>query len=117
MQVITPQAAKAERRNRGERLMEEEIKKKNVTTLCLYGLHKMKKIEDTKNSIKTVIGGLNVTSFYFLGHVGDLHKSTDNVQCLNATHYRQWVDKTVEIFSKHVNFTPHPKNLQEVIPL
>ena len=69
MQVITPQAAKAERRNRKERLTEEKIKKKNVTTLCLYGLHKMKKIEDTKNSIKAVIGGLNVTSFYFLGHV------------------------------------------------
>jgi hypothetical protein len=116
MQVITPQAAKAERRSRGEGLTEEEIKKKNATMLCLYGLHKMKKIEDTKDSIKAVIGNLNVASFYFPGQVGDLHKGTANVQCLKAIVYRQWVGKTVEIFGKHVSFTPHPKSLQGAIP-
>ena len=116
MQVITPQAAKAERRSRGEGLTEEELKKKNATMLCLYGLHKMKKIEDTKESIKAVIGGLNVASFYFPGQVGELHKGTANVQCLNAIVYRQWVGKTVEIFGKHVNFAPHPKSLQGAIP-
>ena len=76
----------------------------------------MKKIEDTKDSIKAVIGGLNVASFYFPGQVGDLHKGTANVQCLNAIVYRQWVGKTVEIFGKHVSFTPHPKSLQGAIP-
>ena len=116
MQVITPQAAKAERRSRGEGLAEEELKKKNATMLGLYGLHKMKKIEDTKDSIKAVIGGLNVASFYFPGQVGDLHKGTANVQCLNAIVYRQWVGKTVEIFGKHVSFVPHPKSLQGAIP-
>ena len=116
MKVITPQAAKDERRSRGEGLTEEEIKKKNATMLCLYGLHKMKKIEDTKDSIKAVIGELNVASFYFPGQVGDLHKGTANVQCLNAIVYRQWVGKTVEIFGKHVSFTPHPKSLQGAIP-
>ena len=114
--VITPQAAKAERRSRGEGLTEEEIKKKNATMLCLYGLHKMKKIEDTKESIKAILGALNVASFYFPGQVGDLHKGTANVQCLNAIVYRQWVGKTVEIFGKHVNFAPHPKSLQGGIP-
>ena len=84
--------------------------------LCLYGLHKMKKIEDTKDSIKTILGELNVASFYFPGQVGDLHKGTANVQCLNAIVYRQWVGKTVEIFGKHVSFTPHPKSLQGAIP-
>ena len=116
MHVITPQAAKEERRNRGEGLTEEEIKKKNATMLCLYGLHKMKKIEDTKDSIKAVIGELNVASFYFPGQVGELHKGTANVQCLNAIVYRQWVGKTVEIFGKHVSFVPHPKSLQGTIP-
>ena len=116
MQVITPQAAKEERRSRGEGLTEEEIKRKNATMLCLYGLHKMKKIEDTKDSIKAVIGGLNVASFYFPGQVGDLHKGTANVQCLNAIVYRQWVGKTVEIFGKHVSFVAHPKSLQGAIP-
>ena len=76
----------------------------------------MKKIEDTKESIKAVLGGLNVASFYFPGQVGDLHKGTANVQCLNAIVYRQWVGKTVEIFGKHVSFTPHPKSLQGAIP-
>ena len=114
--VITPQTTKEERRSRGEGLTEEEIKKKNATMLCLYGLHKMKKIEDTKDSIKAVIGGLNVASFYFPGQVGDLHKGTANVQCLNAIVYRQWVGKTVEIFGKHVSFAPHPKSLQGAIP-
>ena len=116
MHVITPQAAKEERRSTGEGLTEEEIKKKNATMLCLYGLHKMKKVEDTKESIKEIIGGLNVASFYFPGQVGDLHKGTANVQCLNAIVYRQWVSKTVEIFGKHVSFTPHPKSLQGAIP-
>ena len=116
MHVITPQAAKDERRSRGEGLTEEEIKKKNATMLCLYGLHKMKKVEDTKGSIKAILGNLNVASFYFPGQVGDLHKGTANVQCLNAIVYRQWVGKTVEIFGKHVNFAPHPKSLQGAIP-
>ena len=89
MHVITPQAAKAERRSRGEGLTEEEIKKKNATMLCLYGLHKMKKIEDTKDSIKAIIGNMNVASFYFPGQVGELHKGTASVQCLNAIVYRQ----------------------------
>ena len=71
----------------------------------------MKKIEDTKKSIKVVLGALNVASFYFPGQVGELHKGTANVQCLNAIVYRQWVGKTVEIFGKHVSFTPHPKSL------
>ena len=115
MHVITPQAAQAEKRSRGEGLTEEVIKK-NATMLCLYGLHKMKKIEDTKDSIKSVIGGLNVASFYFPGQVGNLHKGIANVQCLNAIVYRQWVGKTVEIFGKHVNFAPHPKSLQGAIP-
>ena len=30
----------------------------------------MKKIEDTKESIKAILGGLNVASFYFPGQVG-----------------------------------------------
>ena len=116
MHVITPQASKVERKSRGEGLTEDEIKKKNATMLCLYGLHKMKKIEDTKDSIKAVVGELNVASFYFPGQVGDLHKGTANVQCLNAIVYRQWVGKTVEIFGKHVSFAPHPKSLQGAIP-
>ena len=116
MKVITPQAAKDERRSRGEGLTEDEIKKKNATMLCLYGLHKMKKVEDTKESIKAILGELNVASFYFPGQVGDLHKGSANVQCLNAIVYRQWVGKTIEIFGKHVSFTPHPKSLQGAIP-
>ena len=116
MKVITPQAAKDERRSRGEGLTEDEIKKKNATMLCLYGLHKMKKVDDTKESIKAILGNLNVASFYFPGQVGELHKGTANVQCLNAIVYRQWVGKTIEIFGKHVSFTPHPKSLQGAIP-
>ena len=76
----------------------------------------MKKVDDTKESIKAILGGLNVASFYFPGQVGDLHKGTANVQCLNAIVYRQWVGKTVEIFGKHVSFAPHPKSLQGAIP-
>ena len=116
MQVITPQAAKAKRRSRGEGLTEEELKKKNATMLCLYGLHKMKKIDDTKDSIKAVLGELNVASFYFPWQVENLHTGTANVQCLNAIVYRQWVGKTIEIFGKHVTFAPHPKSLQGAIP-
>jgi hypothetical protein len=84
--------------------------------LCLYGFHTIKKIEVTKESIKAMLGGLNITSFYFPGQVGDLHKGTANVQCLNAIVYRQWVSKTVKFFGKHVSFVLHPKSLQGAIP-
>ena len=43
MRVITSQAAKVDRRSHGEGLTEEKFKKKNVTMLCLYNLHKIKK--------------------------------------------------------------------------
>ena len=112
MPIITSQAAKTERRSRREGLTEEEFKKKNVTMLCLYGLHKSKKIEDTKDFIKAFLKGFHLAFFNFSRQIGDRHKGTANVQCLNAIIYRQWIDKTLEIFCKHLNFAPHPKNLQ-----
>jgi len=57
--------SQAERRTRSNGLTKKEFKKKNATMLYLYGLHKMKKVEDTKDSIKAIIGDLNVVSFYF----------------------------------------------------
>ena len=78
LHVIIPQTAKAKKRARGEGLTEEELKKKNATMLYLYGLHKMKKIENTKGSINDIMGEKNISS-YFLGHIGNLHKGAANV--------------------------------------
>ena len=35
-----------------------------------------------------------------------------NIECLNATVYHQFVNKTHKIHNSHVAFTPHPKSLE-----
>ena len=91
MHVISPLIARAKARPKGPRLpklRELELKKKNATTLCVYGLHKMKKIEDTINSINAIVKEKNVLSYYFLGSLGELHTGTVNMQCLNPIVYK-----------------------------
>jgi len=116
LHVITPLDAQAEKRAKGEGLTEEELKKKNSTMLCLYGLHKLKKVEETKKAIKEVFGEKNILGLYFLGQVGDLHKGSVNVQCLNPIVYRQFLGKTKVVLGKHVVFTPHPRSLEGSAP-
>ena len=95
MHVITPLTARAEAREaRSLKLTEIELKKKNATMLCVYGLHKMKKIEDTINSINAIVGEKNVISYYFPGRIGELHIGIANLQCLNPTVYKQFLHKT-----------------------
>ena len=96
--------------------MKEELKKKNATVLYLYGLQKMKKVEETKLSIEAAMGEKNILMIFFPGQVGNLHKGAANVQCLNPIVYRQWVGKTKEIMGKHVSFTPHPRSLEGTLP-
>ena len=84
MHVISPLTARVEatesRGPRLPRLTEMELKKKNAIMLCVYGLHKMKKIEDTISSINAIVGGENVLSYYFPGRVGKLHTGFVNMQ-------------------------------------
>ena len=113
MHVITPFTARAEaKESRGPRLTEIELKKKNATMLCVYGLYKMKKIENTINFINAIVGEKNVVSYYFPRRVGELHIGLANMQCLNPTVYKQFLHKTREIYGKYVTFAPHRRSLE-----
>ena len=115
--MITPLSARSKTKaTRGPKITEIELKRKNATMLCIYGLHKMKKVEDTIISINAIIGGKNVLSFYCPGRVGELHTSPTNVQCLNLTVYKQYMYKTKEICGKYVTFTPHPRSIEGIAP-
>ena len=117
MHVITPLIARAEAREaRGLKLIEIDFKKKNSTMLCVYGLYKMKKIEDTISSINAIVEEKNVISYYFLGRVRKLHTRTTNLQCLNPIVYKEFLYKTREIYGKYVTFAPHPRSLEGSVP-
>ena len=69
MHVITPLTTRVEvgesRCSRLPKILEMELKKKNATMLCVYGLHKMKKSEDIISSINAIVGEKNVLSYDF----------------------------------------------------
>ena len=91
MHVITPLTVRVEARvTRGPKHTEIELKKKNATMLCVYGLHKMKKIEDTISSLNAIVEKKNVISYYFPRRVGELHTGIANMQCQNPTVYKQF---------------------------
>ena len=56
-----------------------EFKKKNATILCVYGLYKMKKVENSINSMNAIIKMKNVLSYYFFGMIGKLNIRSTNV--------------------------------------
>lgn len=110
MTAIMLQIAKFEKGARGEDLTKDEIKLKNATMLCIYRLFKMEEVEETKISIKVVIGEKFVVSF-FLRQIRDFHKGSANMQCLNLIIYKEFINKTLQVFGKDIAFTPHPHSL------
>ena len=114
--MIAPLSTRLETRaTRGPKIIEIELKKKNATMLCVYGLHKIKKVEDTISSINAIIGEKNVLSYYFPKRVGELHIGLANVQCFNLTVYKQYLHKIKEICGKYVTFTPHLKSIESIV--
>ena len=100
----------------GERLSLAQLAKKNCLMLVLQGLKLTKTVEETLHEIKEVMGVKNVSSSFFPKQRENLHSGSVNIECLNATVYHQYVNKTLKIHNSHVTFTPHPKSLGGSLP-
>lgn len=100
----------------GEKLSITQLAKKNCLMLVLQGLKLTKNVEETLHAIKDLMGDKNVTSSFFPKQRENLHSGPVNIECLNATVYHQFVNKTHKIHNSHVTFTPHPKSLEGTLP-
>ena len=96
----------------GEKLTLAQLAKKNYLMLVLHGLKLTKTVEETLHEIKETMGARNVASSFFSKQRENLHSGSVNIECLNATVYHQFVNKTHKIHNSHVTFTPHPKSLE-----
>ena len=99
-----------------ERLTTTQLAKKNCLMLVLQGLKLTKTMEETIYEIKEVMGPKNIASSFFPKQRDNLHNGSVNIECLNPTVYRQFVNKTHKIHNSHVTFTPHPKSLEGTHP-
>ena len=100
----------------GERLTTTQLAKKNCLMLVLQGLKLTKTMEETLHEIKEVMGHKDISSSFFPKQRDNLHNGSVNIECLNPTVYRQFVNKTHKIHNSHVTFTPHPKSLEGTLP-
>ena len=100
----------------GERLTSSQLAKKNCLMLVLQGLKLTKTMEETLHEIKEIMGPKNIISNFFPKQRDNLHNGSVNIECLNPTVYRQFVNKTLRIHNSHVTFTPHPKSLEGTLP-
>ena len=96
----------------GERLSIIQLAKKNCLMLVLQGLKLIKSVEEIMHEIKHFMGVRNVASSFFPKQREHLHNRSVNIECVNATVYHQFVNKTHKIHNSHVTFTPHPKSLE-----
>lgn len=56
----------------------------------------------------------NAVNFFFKhDNKNSKHQSSCNIQCLDAMVYNAFDNKTVKLYSKHVQFIPHPRSLDE----
>ena len=58
------------------------------------------------------MGPKNITSSCFPKYRDTQHNGSVNIECLNPTVYRQFVNKTHKIHNSHVAFILHPKSLK-----
>jgi hypothetical protein len=100
----------------GERLTPIQLAKKNCLMLVLQGLKLTKTVDETLHEIKEIMGPRNIASSFFPKQRDNLHNGSVNIECLNPTVYRQYVNKTHKIYNSHVTFTPHPKSLDGTHP-
>ena len=100
----------------GEKLTLNQLAKKNCLMLVLQGLKLTKSVEESLHAIKEIMGAKNVASSFFPKQRENLHSGSVNIECLNATVYHQFVNKTHKIHNSHVTFTPHPKSLEGAFP-
>jgi hypothetical protein len=113
--VLHPTIPKNESRRRGANASKQK-KKRDCLKLCLYNLPKRATMEMITYAVKKKMGAKNVVDIDYHASEGEKHSGRANVECLNPIVYKQFLDKTIPILGSHVEFTPHPKNLEGTSP-
>jgi hypothetical protein len=84
--------------------------------LVVYNLPPTKSTEAITFAIKENMGEKNVVDIFYHNSDGEKHSGKANIECLSPIVYRQYLDKTIAILGKYLEFTPHPRSLEGVAP-
>ena len=67
-------------------------------------------------AIKEKMGEKNVVDIFYHNSDGEKHSYKANKECLSPIVYRQYLDKTIAMLGKYIEFTPHPRSLEGTTP-
>ena len=96
-----------------EKFSEDDKARKNAVVLIAKNLSKTKTTTKLEEGIKKLFGEENVAGIFFRLDKGK-HVGSCNVHCLNAVVYKKYVKQNHLISGKYVEFSPHPKRLDEI---
>ena len=94
-----------------EKLTTTAIARKNCLVLIAKNLNKGVSATEIEEGLKTLIGDRNVINVYFPRAKRRMHTGIANVELLNASIYKKFVQKTHKFHGKYVCFNPHPRSL------
>lgn len=94
-----------------DKMSREDIIKRNCLVLIAKGLNLTKSTEITTDTLKTFIGPKNVSSIFYPRAKETMHNGVANIECLNATVYKQFLRKSVKLNGKWIELQPHPNSL------
>jgi hypothetical protein len=94
----------------------EQRARKDCLKLVVYNLPPTKSTEAITFAIKENMGEKNVVDIFYHNSDGEKHSGKANIECLSPIVYRQYLDKTIAILGKYLEFTPHPRSLEGVAP-
>jgi hypothetical protein len=94
----------------------EQRAKRDCLKLVVYNLPPTKTTEMIAHAIKEKMEEKNVVDIFFHNSDGEKHSGKANSECLSPIVYRQYLDKTIAMLGKYIEFTPHPKSLEGTAP-
>jgi hypothetical protein len=97
-----------------EKLTAAAIARKNCLVLIAKNLNKGISAAQVEEDLKTLIKEKNVINIYFPRAEGGMHTGVANVELLNASIYKKFVQKIHKLQSKYVRFDPHPRSLDGI---
>jgi hypothetical protein len=94
----------------------EQCAKRDCLKLVVYNLPPIKTIEMITHVIKEKMGEKNVVDIFYHNSDGEKHSGKTNIECSSPIVYRQYLDKTIAMLGKYIEFTPHPRSLEGTAP-
>jgi hypothetical protein len=94
----------------------EQRAKRDFLKLVVYNLPPTKTTEMITQAIKEKVGEKNVVDIFYHNSDGEKHSCKANIECLSPIVYKQYLDKTIAMLGKYIEFTPHPRSLEGIVP-